>query len=87
MVPYGLATSDRAHLEGLNLVGMNRRGFDKKQSIEASIVMKEMFDDNSAMVFNKRVERAKEEYPENKVIQEIVEFLQKDNSRTFCRYK
>lgn len=87
LVPYGLATSNRAHLEGLNLVGMNRRGFDKKQSIEASRAMKEIFDDKSDIIFNKRVENAKEKYPENKVVQEIVEFLQKDNSRTFCRYK
>ena len=87
LVPYGLASSDRAHLEGLNLVGMNRRGFDKKQSIEASKVIKEIFNDNSENVFNKRTEIAKEQYPDNKVIQEIVEFLQKDNSRTFCNYK
>jgi UDP-N-acetylglucosamine acyltransferase len=87
LVPYGLASSDRAHLEGLNLVGMNRRGFDKKQSIEASRIMKEMFNENSDIVFNKRIEDAKSKYPENEIIQEIVEFLQKDNSRTFCRYK
>ena len=87
LVPYGLASSDRAHLEGLNLVGMNRRGFDKKQSIEASKVIKEIFNDDSENVFNKRIEIAKEKYPNNKVIQEIVEFLQKDNSRTFCNYK
>jgi UDP-N-acetylglucosamine acyltransferase len=87
LVPYGLAASDRAHLEGLNLIGMNRRGFDKKQSLEANRVMKAIFDDNSDMVFNQRVENAKTKYPENKVVQEIVEFLQKDDSRTFCRYK
>jgi len=87
LVPYGLATSDRAHLEGLNLVGMNRRGFDKKQSIEASKVVKEIFNENAEHVFNKRIEMAKQQYPDNKVVQEIVEFLQKDNTRTFCAYK
>ena len=66
---------------------MNRRGFDKKQSIEASKVVKEIFDENSDIVFNRRIEQAKEKYPENKVIQEIIEFLQKDDSRTFCRFK
>ena len=87
LVPYGLASSDRAHLEGLNLVGMNRRGFDKKQSIEANKAVKEIFIKNSDIVFNRRIERAKEKYPENKIIQEIIDFLQKDDSRTFCRYK
>jgi len=87
LVPYGLATSDRAHLEGLNLVGMNRRGFDKKQSLEASKVVKEIFNENSEHVFNKRIDLAKQKYPNNKVVQEIVEFLQKDNARSFCAYK
>ena len=86
LIPYGLATSDRAHLEGLNLVGMNRRGFDKAQSIEASKVIKEIFSDDSEHVFNQRIELAKGKYPENKVIQEIVEFLQSDKSRTFCGF-
>lgn len=86
LIPYGLAASDRAHLEGLNLVGMNRRGFDKKQSIEAGRVIRDIFDENSDNVFDKRIELAKKQYPDNKIIQEIVEFLQKDNTRSFCAY-
>jgi UDP-N-acetylglucosamine acyltransferase len=87
LIPYGLAANDRAHLEGLNLVGMNRRGFDKKQSLEASKVLKELFNSTSEHVFEKRIEIAKEKYSDNKIVQEIIEFLQKDNSRSFCSYK
>lgn len=87
LVPYGLATSDRAHLEGLNLVGMNRRGFDKKQSLEATKVIREIFDENSENIFTKRIEIAKKAYPHNKVVQEIVEFLLTDKNRSFCAFK
>jgi UDP-N-acetylglucosamine acyltransferase len=87
LVPYGLATSDRAHLEGLNLVGMNRRGFDKKQSLEATKVIKEIFDEKSKNVFTKRIEIAKEKYPQNKIVQEIVKFLLADKNRSFCAFK
>ncbi len=87
LVPYGLATSDRAHLEGPNLVGMNRRGFDKKQSLEATKVIKEIFDEKSKNVFTKRIEIAKEKYPQNKIVQEIVEFLLADKNRSFCAFK
>ena len=87
LIPYGLAASDRAHLEGLNLVGMNRRGFDKKLSLEASRVIKEIFCDDSKHVFNKRIDLAKSSYPNNKIVQDIVNFLQKDESRSFCGYK
>ena len=87
LVPYGLATSDRAHLEGLNLVGMNRRGFDKQQSLEASKVVREIFDENSENVFTKRIELAKKNYPDNKIVQEITEFLLADKNRSFCGFK
>lgn len=85
LIPYGLATSDRAHLEGLNLVGMNRRGFDKKQSLEANKIVKMIFDDNSEGIFNEKVAEAREKYPDNKVLQEIIDFLYKDKSRTYCK--
>lgn len=86
LVPFGLATSDRAHLEGLNLVGMNRRGFNKLQSLEANKVIKEIFAENSEIVFNDRVEKAKADYPDNKVVQEIAEFMLADKNRTFCGF-
>jgi UDP-N-acetylglucosamine acyltransferase len=86
LIPFGLATSDRAHLEGLNLVGMNRRGFDKKQSIEASKVIKDIFSDDVGSVFTDRVLMAQKAYPENKVLQEIIEFILADKNRTFCKF-
>lgn len=86
LVPYGLATSDRAHLEGLNLVGMNRRGFDKKQSLEASKIIKEIFNENSTDVFNRRIEIARDSYPENKIVQEIVEFMLSNKNRSYCSF-
>lgn len=87
LVPYGLASSDRAYLEGLNLVGMNRRGFNKQESIEASKAIKEIFNDNTDVVFNIRIAQVKTKYLKNTIVQEIIDFLQKDNSRTFCSYK
>lgn len=88
LIPFGLAMSDRAHLEGLNLVGMNRRGFDKTQSLEASRVIKEIFKITSGTnVFNNKIEQAKQKYTNNPIIQEIIKFLQIDNTRTFCGLK
>lgn len=87
VIPYGLAVSERASLEGLNLVGMNRRGFDKKQSMEAAKAIKEIFNDDSGSVFNRRVEIAQTTYPNNKIVQEIIKFLQEDKTRSFCGYK
>lgn len=87
LIPYGLATSDRAHLEGLNLVGMNRRGFDRRQSLEASRVIKEIFSEDTEHIFKKRIVAAQEKYPANKVLQEILEFILADTNRSFCAFK
>ena len=87
LVPYGLAASDRAHLEGLNLVGMNRQGFDKKQSLEASKAVKEIFNKSSENIFAERILLVKRRYPNNKIIQEIITFLLEDENRSFCAFK
>jgi len=87
LIPYGLASSERANLEGLNLVGMKRRNFDKKQSLEASKVVREIFNDKSPDVFNKRIEIAKEKHPDNTILQEIIDFLQQDKNRKYCGFR
>jgi UDP-N-acetylglucosamine acyltransferase len=87
LVPFGLAVSDRASLEGLNLVGMNRRGFDKSKSLEASKAIKEIFAVSQGSVFNAKIEEAKVKYSDNEIIQQIIEFVQKDLARTFCALK
>ena len=87
LIPYGLATNDRAHLEGLNLVGMKRRGFNNKDSLEASKVISEIFMKHSGKVFNKKIKEAAEKYKDNPVIQSIIQFLQEDESLGFCGYK
>jgi UDP-N-acetylglucosamine acyltransferase len=89
LVPYALASGNRAYLEGLNLVGLNRRGFDKGQSLQASKVLKEIFlpQKQEAMVFMDRVARAKEAYAANNLVQNIIAFILADNARSFCAYK
>lgn len=87
LIPYGLSASERANLQGLNLVGMNRRGFSKKDSLEASKVIKKIFSDSDGSVFNERVQNAKEQYPDNSIIQDIIDFLQQNPSRSFCGFK
>jgi UDP-N-acetylglucosamine acyltransferase len=87
LIPYGLANAERAYLEGLNLVGLNRRGFDKKQSLEASKVVKEIFlGDGENGTIIERLNQAKTKYSENAIIQEIIAFLLTEN-RKFCGFK
>ncbi len=85
VIPYGLVANERATLSGINLVGMNRAGIDKKMSLEASKVVKDIFLGEGS--FNERAQQAKEKYSNNSVITVIIDFILSDNSRNFCGYK
>lgn len=85
VIPFGLARGERATLEGLNLVGMNRRGFNKTESLSAVKAMKEIFDGKE--VFTERIRKVSEKYKENQIVQQIVEFINKDKARAFCGLK
>jgi UDP-N-acetylglucosamine acyltransferase len=87
IIPFGLAANERAKLEGLNLVGMNRRKFDKRKSLEANKLMRELLS-NEKNDFYQKLENIKNTYPDNEIMQEIVKFiLEKENNKTLCRFR
>ncbi|MGC0371971.1 MAG: hypothetical protein DGJ47_000674 [Rickettsiaceae bacterium] len=87
VVPYGLAANKRASLEGINLVGMKRRGFDTKETIQASKATKILFNSDSDLVFDERVKQVKEQFKDNNIVQQIIKFVESDNSRSFCKFE
>mmetsp|Transcript_6345 Transcript_6345/g.14350 ORF Transcript_6345/g.14350 Transcript_6345/m.14350 type:complete len:263 (+) Transcript_6345:1588-2376(+) len=89
VIPFGLTRSDRTCLQGLNMIGMHRRGIDKLQSLEANSAVKAIFakHKNSGNVFQKRIEIAQKTYNNNPIVQKIVQFLQSDESRPYCGYE
>lgn len=85
LIPFGLASSERAVLEGVNLVGMKRRGFDKQEILESSKAVDEIFSGDG--VFTDRINKVLEKYEGNSIIKQIVDFLQHDYTRAFCQPK
>ena len=79
VVPYGLAMGDRARLAGLNLRGMQRRGFGTAE-INA---MRQAYDFlfGSGGTFAERVEMAAERYADLKPMMEIIDFIRADAKR------
>ncbi len=82
LIPFGLASSERAVLEGINIVGMKRRGFEKLETLEVSKAVKEIFSDQG--LFADRIELAQSKYKANIAVQQIIGFLKQDSSRAFC---
>lgn len=87
LIPYGMAYAEngrRSSLQGLNLVGLKRAGFDKKDIQEVLHFYKEVFEaDDNKSVFE-RSEEYRGKYPNNKLVNEIADFLCSDTERRFC---
>jgi UDP-N-acetylglucosamine acyltransferase len=83
VIPYGLVMGDRARLTGLNLRGLQRRGFDR-QDIQA---LQQGYDFlfNDAGTFAERIEIAAERWAACGPMMEIVEFMRADSKRRFVQ--
>ena len=85
VVPFGLVSGKRAVLEGLNLVGMNRKGFDKAESLNALKAVQEIFSGEGN--FTSRIKDVKEKYKNNPIVIQIIDFLEQDSNRSFCSFE
>ena len=81
VIPYGLVMGERAHLAGLNLVGLKRRGAGRDQIPGLRAAFAEMFEGEGNL--QERVRRATEKHPGNPLVAEVAEFVISESSRSF----
>ncbi len=82
VIPYGSVWGNHAHLEGLNLIGLKRRGFDRERINTMRAAYRMLFADEGT--FQERLEDVAEAYAEMPEVMEIVEFIRADASRPLC---
>ncbi len=85
VIPYGNAFGERAFLNGLNLVGLKRSGFEKDQINALRNAFKTIFTGEGNL--SERVERAKSEYSSSGPVMEIIDFITADSARALCQPK
>ncbi|MEP6269239.1 MAG: acyl-ACP--UDP-N-acetylglucosamine O-acyltransferase [Paracoccaceae bacterium] len=80
VIPYGLVQAPRGELDGLNLVGLKRRGVERSDitALRAAFQMLAQGDGT----FQNRARRLKEETTSD-YVREIVEFITADSDRHF----
>lgn len=74
VIPYGLVMGNAAHLQGLNVVGLKRRGFDRTQIHRLRAAYRQLFAYEGTLA--ERIEDAVRLYAEEPLVMEIVEFIQ-----------
>lgn len=82
VIPYGMAVGNRAVLSGLNLVGLKRRGFDREAIHILRAAYRMIF--SSEGTLRERVEDAAQMFANDKLVQDVVEFVSASNGRALC---
>jgi len=83
VIPYGSVMGDRAHLAGLNLVGLKRRDFTRDQIHELQKAYRLLFGQEGT--FQERLDDVDELFRDNKLVQELVTFARIDSPRSLTR--
>ena len=83
VIPYGLATGERARLQGLNVVGMKRHGLARADIQTLSQAYARLFGPDDTLA--ERVERLAAKLGDAAGVADIVAFVRAKSSRALCR--
>jgi UDP-N-acetylglucosamine acyltransferase len=82
VIPYGSVWGNHAHLEGLNLVGLKRRGFSREAINTLRAAYRLLFADEGT--FQERLEDTAETFAGSPEVSEILDFIRADGNRPLC---
>jgi len=82
VIPFGTVWGNHAHLDGLNLTGLKRRGFSREQIHTLRAAYRDLFANKGE--FADRVALVARRYARSEQVMEIIEFIRRDSSRSIC---
>ena len=85
VIPYGQVMGDRARLYGLNIIGMQRRGFSRDDIQGLRNAYQFLF--SSDGTFSDRVNETAERFSGIGPVDDIIDFIRADSSRAICQPK
>lgn len=83
VIPYGRVKGERASLAGLNLIGLERRGFGKEDVKALQRAFNMLF--ASAGTLEARMEQTREAFPDNPTVQALLSFAQEPSKFPLCQ--
>ncbi len=85
VIPFGTVMGDRAHLAGLNLVGLKRRGFEREAIHNLQKAYRMLFGEEGT--FKERIADVSEEFGDNPLVGEVLGFIKAQADRALCQPK
>lgn len=83
VIPFGLAFGDRARLHGLNVVGLKRAGFSRKDIQSLTAAYRTLFADRGTLA--ERIDEVDRQYGSATGVAELLAFVRGESSRALCR--
>jgi UDP-N-acetylglucosamine acyltransferase len=82
VIPYGSVVGVHAHLGGLNIIGLKRRGFSREQIHDMRGAYRMLFAEEGTL--QERLEDVAEMFAGKAEVMEIVDFIRADSPRPLC---
>jgi UDP-N-acetylglucosamine acyltransferase len=82
LIPYGMALGNRAHLSGLNIIGLQRRGFSREDIHSLRRAYRALFADEGTLL--ERLDDVEKEFADHPIVKEIVAFIRAGGKRSLC---
>ncbi|HXP32126.1 MAG TPA: acyl-ACP--UDP-N-acetylglucosamine O-acyltransferase [Stellaceae bacterium] len=86
VIPYGSVLGDRARLVGLNIVGMQRRGFSRDEIQAMRTAYQVLFGGDNG-TFAERLDAVEGRFPEIRPVREMLDFIRAESSRGLTQPK
>ena len=81
LIPYGMALGNRAYLSGLNIIGLQRRGFAREDIHTLRRAYRLLFANEGTLL--ERLDDVEEEF-DHPIVKEIVAFIRAGGKRSLC---
>lgn len=85
VIPFGLVKGERAHLSGLNLIGLERRGFNREDIRALRSAYRMLFAPEGTL--GERLDEMATQYKDQPQVGRIVDFIRAANDRPICQPK
>lgn len=86
VIPYGLVMGERAHLNGLNLIGIRRLGIPTEKTRTLMKAYDALFK-NKTQNFKSNIQALQDNAEDNELIVNLKKFLSLETSRPYCTPK
>ena len=82
VIPYGRVKGERAFLAGLNLIGLERKGFSKEQIKNLQRAFNQLFGDEGTM--DQRIEMVSGDFHSDEAVKQIIDFARGKDRFPLC---